>query len=210
MADASALEGETRFTPWSDPSKVVAIPPDELSYLTTMYANAPDALPDARLEVTEYSREYGTLVQKDVRMNAGDLLVFQERNTWTLDPFKREQNKKADYPFVTEHLVIGVDSLPSDASDLHPDLNLRNRKLPAGRVLLLLDTGAVREIDAGQEQERRAIADTVQRQRDSLADLLRDVNEKPPENEYGDEFGGFGEDGGSPGFFGGEGGGSPR
>ena len=37
-----------------------------------------------------------------------DLLAFEERNTHTLDPFRLEQNKRADYPIVTDDVVIKV------------------------------------------------------------------------------------------------------
>ena len=193
VSDPAALEGETRFTPWSDPSAPVVIPPDELAYLTTIYAHGGGRLPEARLEVTEYSREYGTLVSKDTRVDAGDLLVFEERNTRILDPFKQEKDEKATYPFVTDHVVIGVDALPNDAEAYHPDLNLGNRKLPPGRVLMLLDTGVVREIDAGLEPQRQAVAGSVQREWDGLSPQLKDRNAPEPEDDDDDRgfrFGG--------------------
>ncbi|QDT16444.1 hypothetical protein [Alienimonas californiensis] len=205
VSDPSALEGETRWTPWSEPSGVVSIPPDELSYLTAIYPKPNDSLPEARLEVTEYSREYGTLVSKDTRVDAGDLLVFEERNTYTLDPFKQEKNERATYPFVTEHVVIGVDALPEGAAAFHPDLNLGNRSLPPGRVLLMLDTGSVREIDAGLELQRQAVAKSVKAERDGLGPQMTDVNApKPdPSGEFGEgfseEFFGRGGRGGSSG-----------
>ncbi|NNJ27762.1 hypothetical protein [Alienimonas chondri] len=204
VSDPAALVGETRMTPWSDPSPVASVPPDEYTYLTSMVSKPSDQLPEARLEVTEYSREYGTLVAQDTKVIAGDLLVFEERNTYTLDPFKMEKDEKADYPFITDHVVIGVDALPDGAAALHPDLNLGNRKLPPGRVLLLLDTGAVQEIDSGQELLRRSVASSVQKERDGLGPQLTDVNApKVDPNEYGEfgEFGEFGE-GGSPFGFG--------
>ncbi|MFH5802970.1 hypothetical protein [Alienimonas sp. DA493] len=191
VSDPSALEGETRWTPWSEPSAVVSIPPDELAYLTAVYPNENGVLPEARLEVTEYSREYGTLVAKDTRVDAGDLLVFEERNTYTLDPFKQEKNEKATYPFVTEHVVIGVDALPDGAAAFHPDLNLGNRNLPPGRVLLMLDTGSVREIDAGLELQRQAVAKSVAQEREGLGPQMTDVN--APKPDPADEYREFGE-----------------
>ncbi len=189
VSDPAALEGETRFTPWSDPSEVVAVPPDEAAFLTTMYGKGTESLPEARLEVTEYSREFATLVRQDTRVEAGDLLVFEERNTYVLDPFKKEKDEKATYAFVTDHVVIGVDALPDDAAEFHPDLNLGNRKLPAGRVLLLLDTGAVIEIDAGLERQRQGVARSVQRERDGLGPQMKDKNAEPPPTEDEEGFG---------------------
>ena len=195
VSDPSALEGETRKTTWSDPSNVAVIPPDEFAFLTTVYPKPQDMLPEARLEVTEFSREYGTLVAKDTRVDAGDLLAFEERNTYTMDPFKLVKDEKATYPFVTDYVVIGVDALPDDAAALHPDLNLGNRKLPPGRALLLMDTGVVREIDAGLESARRKIAASVKAMQDGLGPQLTDKNAPPPmpEDQYGYDEYGYGE-----------------
>lgn len=188
VADDAALVGETRYTPWSDPSPLAYVPQDEQAFLTGVYEAAPEARPEAKMQVIEYSREYGTMVSQETRVSPGDLLAFEERNTHILDPFRQEQNKRAEYPFVTEHVVIDVEALPNDAAGYHPDLNLGNRQLPPGRVLMLLDTGAVREIDAGLELQRQTMAARVQRERDGLGPQLTDVNASTPEDEEDPDF----------------------
>ena len=184
VSDPAALEGETRKTRWSEPSGVAIVPPDEYVYLAKLREGPADGLPQARLDVTEFSRDYGTYVSEgSPPMAPGDLLTFTERRTEVLDPFKLERNDRAEYVFDTDHLVLAVEPLPQDAAGLHPDLNLADREVPPGRVLLLLGTGAVEEIDAGLAPARARVAGDVQKLRDGLGPKLTDVNAKPAQTD---------------------------
>ena len=205
VEDPAALEGEERFTPWSDPSDPVAIPNDEYVFVEDARPGT-DGLEDAvRLAVTQYSREFGTYVSDTTgELTAGDLLTFEDRRAYVLDPVKGAYSKAQKYVFDTDQIVVDVFTPPADAADLHPDLALTGREKPAGRVLLLAGTGAVTAVDVTDTPLRSRIDSTVERMRTGLSKQLVDRDAVP---EPSTDYGGFG-DGRGPGGFGSDGFGS--
>ena len=195
VSDRAALVGETRKTPWSDPSGVAAVPLDEYVFLASAKTGPAGESPQAEFEVTQFSRQYGTPISENIpRVRPGDLLVYEDRTTFILDPFKLEKDTKADYVFDTDHVVLGITALPDGAAELHPDLKLGDRSVPNGRAMLLLSTGAVAEVDAGLTPEREKVAGTVKLYREKLGAQLTDKNAAPPPSAdpYGDPYGGSG------------------
>ena len=206
VSDAAALEGETRRTAWSDPSGVAVVPLDEYVFLASAKAGPAGEPPQAELSVTQFSRQYGTTVSEDVpRVKPGDLLVYEDRKAYVLDPFKMEKDERAPYVFDTDHVVLGVTALPDGAAELHPDLKLGDRSVPNGRAMLLLSTGAVSEVDAGLTPVRDRVLAQVTLLREKLGSQLKDKNAAPPPSADPYGSGGYSPFGGSDsGFFGDE------
>ena len=195
VADIASLEGETRTTPWSEPSDPTVVPADEYLFLADTAAD-PTGMPEATLEVTQYARQFGTLVRDAERVHPGDLLAFEDKSAYLLDPVKGVYEKRGDYVFNTEHLVLDVFAPPADAAGLHPDLNLGNRALPPGRALVLAGTGAVNEIDAGLTPVRTQINKRVDDMRAAFSSQLVDKDKGPDKPAGGMMDGGYGMDDG--------------
>ena len=208
VADASALEGEERYTPWSEPSPPARVPSDEYVFLADVRPE-PGGLPEATLEVTQFSRQYGTLVRDKERVKPGELVAFEDRSAYLLDPVKGVYEKRGDYLFDTDQIVLDVFAPPADAAELHPDLNLSSRDLPPGRVLLLAGTGAVNEVDAAQTPVRTAVNRQVDAMRNALSASLQD-KDAVPEKSSGGGFGFGGGAGVGDGYNPGGGGGRRR
>ena len=199
VEDPAALTGEERLTPWSDPSAPVVVQDDEFAFLTDARAGEGGAAPAARLEVTQYSREFGTYVRdKTSDLHAGDLLTFEDGRAFVIDPVKGAYSKKQAYVFDTDQVVLDVFAPPADAADLHPDLKLGGRDTPAGRVLLLAGTGAVTTVDATDAVRKVKLNEFVDRMQTGLTASLtdRDAVSVPSDDDYGFGEGGFGEESG--------------
>ena len=206
VEDPASLEGEERLTPWSEPSAPALIPDDEHVFLAGARGADDGEAPKADLEVIQYSREFGTLVRDTARrLIAGDLLTFEDRRAFVIDPVKGVYGKTEKYTFDTDQVVLDVFAPPGGAAELHPNLNLGGRDTPPGRVLVLAGTGAVNAVDATDLPRREAENARVENMREGLTSQLADRDAAPAAptgggyDPFGGEFGAGGEEEGRGG-----------
>lgn len=118
------IEGETRETPWSNPSEPVEIPNDYDIFLAQIKADASqDPLGGmANFHVYEWEPSIGTFILGTGRVMFGDTIGFLVP-TRVLRLHKKTANREA-MQFKTSDVLLGGISAPQLIPSQHPDLEL--------------------------------------------------------------------------------------
>lgn len=116
------VEGETRPTPWSEPTPPVTVDETVSYFLTRMEPPRTRLYPEARMSVFQYDPEAGTTVHEEVDVSFGQH-VGGKTKAEKADPTEGTF-EETDYTFHSDDVL--VDALPDLAfkASEHPDLKL--------------------------------------------------------------------------------------
>lgn len=116
------VEGETRPTPWSEPTPPVTVEETVNYFLTRIEPPRTRIYPEARMNVFQYDQDAGTTVQQEVEVAFGQH-VGGKTKAKKADPTEGTF-EETDYTFRSDDVLI--DAVPDLAfkSSEHPDLKL--------------------------------------------------------------------------------------
>jgi hypothetical protein len=119
---ASVVMGETRLTPWSEPTTPVTVDDTVKYFLTSIQPPKALVYPDARMNIFQYDQDIGTVVNQELDVSFGQN-VGGKAKTEQADPAKGTL-EDVDYTFKSEDILI--DALPDVrlTRTEHPDLQL--------------------------------------------------------------------------------------
>lgn len=109
------VEGETRFTGWSNVTQPVTVEKDVKYFLAEVRPQAPRVLPTAFFDVFEWAQQYGTVVNALLDVRFGQQFR-QTKETVVIDPAKGK-NEKQNFEFKsTDYLVDVTDDVRVEES----------------------------------------------------------------------------------------------
>jgi hypothetical protein len=119
--DPSIIEGETRETEVSEPTRPVYVPEDAKFFVTHVYSHPGGAsLPWAKVDLYQWFASTGTVVNKEIQGQIGQLLGGQQIAE-VIDPAEGTPEKEK-VPFFTNDALVDVVSGFSLVPELHKDL----------------------------------------------------------------------------------------
>lgn len=189
LAAASAahvVEGETRLTPWSEPTAPVTVERNVRYFLAGLEDSRYRQNPRARMKVFQYDTDLGTLVEQELPVELGQRIAGTARAI-LLDPAGGVQ-KEEDYEFRSHDTLL--DALPDLEFDRnqHPDLQLPGGSLGAARVpeyALVRADDELRTIDPRSQGDELARQERyLELQRDQLQHLRSDAEAEGWDDEY--------------------------
>jgi hypothetical protein len=119
---ASVREGETRDTPWSEPTPPITVERTVNYFLTTVQPPTSLVYPEARMNVFQYDQDVGTVVQQELEVAFGQNIGGKARVEQP-DPGKGTL-EEVDYTFKSDDILL--DAIPDlrMSKTEHPDLQL--------------------------------------------------------------------------------------
>lgn len=119
---ASVREGETRLTPWSEPTPPITVERTVNYFLTTVQPPTSLVYPEARMNVFQYDQDVGTVVQQELEVAFGQNIGGKARVEQP-DPGKGTL-EEVDYTFKSDDILL--DAIPDlrMSKTEHPDLQL--------------------------------------------------------------------------------------
>lgn len=143
------VEGETRFTPWSQPTPPTTVEETVNYFLTRIEPPRTRIYPEARMNVFQYDQDAGTTVQQEVEVAFGQH-VGGKTKAKKADPTEGTF-EETDYTFRSDDVLI--DALPDLAfkSSDHPDLKLpadsRGNAQMTEYVIVVTDENSLSTVD---------------------------------------------------------------
>lgn len=119
---AHVREGETRFTPWSEPTEPVRVDETMQYFLADVDQNRGSSFPETEMKVFQWDTELGTVVHDDLTVQLGQEIGGEEK----VDQINaaKQTYEEADYTFTSnDRLVDAITDVQVDRNE-HPDLAL--------------------------------------------------------------------------------------
>src|SRR5690606_13189071 len=144
---AHIVEGQTRYSEWSNETPPATVPLDVDYFVDTISERNGDH--KARMAVFQWNPDYGTTIHSSLEVGFGEE-IGGPKNTLVLDPAKNSFEVE-QYTFHTGDVL--VDALPEDkiSAKEHPDLELprsaRGSLGISGQVLISQGNGELAVID---------------------------------------------------------------
>lgn len=112
---AEVVEGETRFTGWSNITQPVTVETDVKYFLAEIRSQSPRILPTAFFDVFEWAQQHGTVVNALLDVRFGQQFR-QVKETIVIDPAKGK-NERQGFEFKsTDYLVDALDDVRIEES----------------------------------------------------------------------------------------------
>lgn len=155
------VQGETRNTPWSTPTKPAVVPQDVQYFLTEVVPPRGRSDAAARLDVFEWLPDAGTVVNATVESQVGQF-IGGKTQAEVLRPAP-ETFKKEDVDLAADDVLVDVVTAPKIDKSQHPDLDLsknaldplRNRLQITDRALVADQNGQLVLIDPYSRRKQR-------------------------------------------------------
>jgi hypothetical protein len=186
---ADVVAGETRMTPWSEPTAPTLVE-DTVKYFVTRVepARGTRLNPDVRMNVFQYDQQMGTIVNSQVSAAFGHN-VGGKTKARQADP-AQQTNEEKEYTFKSNDVLIdAVPDLKFGAPE-HADLKLppatRGYALAAELALLVTPDQTLKSIDPASQTA--ALADAEKHYNDQMAFMETLIRTAPAygEGEAGD------------------------
>jgi hypothetical protein len=145
---ATIVEGQTRYSAWSNETEPVTVPLD-VDYFVDTIDEKGGGFAEARMAVFQWNPDFGTTIHSSLKVGFGQE-IGGPKNTLVLNPAKNSFEVEP-YKFHTGDVL--VDALPEDKIDKrdHPDLELprmaRGSLGISGQVLISQGSGELAVID---------------------------------------------------------------
>ncbi|MBI5757369.1 MAG: hypothetical protein HZA46_02480 [Planctomycetales bacterium] len=192
----SIVEGETRFTEWSQPSPPVAIDTDVQYFLSQVVKKTVRARNEVEWNIFQWAQKEGTFLNEKLKVTLGQF-IGGKAETLVLNPAAPSFKKQKDVPFHSDDLLVdsygsaGVNLVPAD----HPDLNFNVKATAKSATLNIPDQaivvnrfGELIAFDASSSKPAElAVSGRVKRERDAFDYLLN----QPVEDATGADGGGL-------------------
>jgi hypothetical protein len=131
---AHVREGETRFTPWSEPTQPVRVEETMKYFLTDVDQNRVSPFPDTEMKVFQWDTELGTVVHDQLTVQLGQEIGGREK-VEQINAAKQTVEEE-EYPFTSDdRLVDAIRDLEFVDTAEHPDLALPQGSLGAAHTV---------------------------------------------------------------------------
>jgi hypothetical protein len=183
---ASVREGQTRLTPWSEPTKAITVDETVKYFLTSTQPPRALVYPEARMKVYQYDQDVGTVVHHELDVGFGQH-VGGKAKVEQADPGKGTV-EEVDYTFKSDDILI--DAIPDlrMSRTEHPDLQLpadsRGLAQISEYAAVVTPHGRIETIDQRTQAAGLAQAVKYMEQQDEYFAHLRG----PDDVGAGDEF----------------------
>ncbi len=167
VADPSVIEGETRRTPWSEPTPAATVP-ESVNYFLTRVDPSRRLLPDARLNIYQWDTELGTTVHQELPVPLGRP-VGGKAEAEQFNPAKGKV-EEADYAFASSDVLVDVLPDMGFSTADHPDLQLprgsRGNAQITEQAVVVKSDGTLAIIDPLTQSDALATAERFQKAQD--------------------------------------------
>ena len=169
VVDQSVIEGEIRYTPWSDPSTPSIVKNDEKYFLTSVQQPRGRTNETANFEIFEWDQKLGTTKVAEMRMQFGQFLGGTAK-TEILDPAKQKFEEQNEVEFSTELVLLDAMAAPVLDPENHKELKLSARQRATvgvvDRALVVNEFGELVPVEpVTHKKEREDAQKLVERER---------------------------------------------
>lgn len=186
LADASVGDGEVRLTQWSEPSTPVQVQTDSEYYLVDVSAGSGvSTLPKASLDVYQWHPDFGTLVNHEMDLWAGEA-ISAEVTTDVLRPVE-EKFEAEQIKIDTKSMLVDALAAPTIDPNLHSELDIKPAQARTGlgiteQALIMDRFGRLKVIDSQTQSRAHRDAQAMLRSQTAAYENLR-PNEETDEDE---------------------------
>ena len=195
LVDESIAAGETRVTPWSEPTPHVFVPEEQRIFLAKAEKSrsTETGLPSANIDVYQWFSEAGTTIAAKVeKLQLGQFIGGRCPKTEVYRP-ANDTLKEEEVPVFTGSLLADVAAAPTVAGfdpAEHADLKLDEKKLKqltsADKALIVDRYGQLAILDTKTATDERSVAEgIVENERRGIRARLKD---RPAEDKAGGDL----------------------
>ncbi len=195
LVDESIAAGETRVTPWSEPTPHVFVPEEQRIFLAKAEKSrsTDTGLPSANIDVYQWFSEAGTTIAAKVeKLQLGQFIGGRCPKTEVYRP-ANDTLKEEEVPVFTGSLLADVAAAPTVAGfdpAEHADLKLDEKKLKqltsADKALIVDRYGQLAILDTKTATDERSVAEgIVENERRGIRARLKD---RPAEDKAGGDL----------------------
>jgi len=170
VVDQSVADGETRDTPWSQPSNTVMIGDDVKFFLGKVSpARGSRVFPSVNMNVFQWYSDAGTTINGSLKTSYGQMIGGLSKAD-VLRPAKQTFEEEDDVEFSTGRVLVDLYSAPKIIIDEHPDLQISSRSRGyvgiVDQALVVNRYGELVAVDpVSSSKERRLAENRYERER---------------------------------------------
>ncbi|MGC1274604.1 MAG: hypothetical protein WBC44_12940 [Planctomycetaceae bacterium] len=181
------VEGEYRFTAWSEPTPPVIVPEDTRHFLVEVEQPSANQADRATFELFQWSQEFGTFVSEFLAVEPGQF-VGGPAKADVIDP-AAQTFEEQDFTFTSNDVLVDIDRNAMNVAS-RTELGVTDRKfrIPA-QVLTVNDWGGLQVQDPVETAGSRGQWEAFIRQNATDFDYLKEQVAATGESgmEYGEE-----------------------
>ncbi len=198
VVSPEVAEGQLRNTEWSNPTEPATIPEDADYFVAKVEAEKPGVIPNARVDLFQWSSDSGTIVNAALKTLVGQYISGSVK-THVLRPVP-ETFELENFAFATDDVLVDVSPRPTIDRSLHSDLNIPQdaKEIPGltEQALVMNRFGELVTIDPSSRGELKTSIESRFNDQNESWKEIKDKAAEAAKNPVGNKRGKEDEEGG--------------